>query len=62
MNPIPQPAGHGNAHYHRLKIGVMGSASGPQIEDPVAQDKAKKLGAEIARRGHIFINGACKSE
>ncbi len=59
MNPIPQAAGHGNAHYHRLKIGVMGSASGPQIEDPVAREKAKKLGAEIARRGHIFINGAC---
>lgn len=60
MNPIsPIPAGHGNAHYHRLKIGVMGSASGPQIEDPVAREKARKLGAEIARRGHIFINGAC---
>jgi uncharacterized protein (TIGR00725 family) len=59
MNPIPHPAGHGDAHYHRLKIGVMGSASGPQIEDPVARDKAKKLGAEVARRGHIFINGAC---
>lgn len=57
MTPIP--AGHGNAHYHRVKIGVMGSASGPQIEDPVAREKARKLGAEIARRGHIFINGAC---
>ncbi len=59
MNPVPEPAGHGNAHYHRLKIGVMGSASGPQIEDPVAREKARQLGAEIARRGHIFINGAC---
>lgn len=59
MNPIPEPAGHGNAHYHRLKIGVMGSASGPQIEDPIAREKATKIGAEIARRGHIFINGAC---
>jgi uncharacterized protein (TIGR00725 family) len=59
MNPIPEPAGHGNAHYHRLKIGVMGSASGPQIEDPVAREKATKIGAEIARRGHILINGAC---
>ncbi len=59
MNPIPQPAGHGNAHYHRLKIGVMGSASGPQIEDPVAREKSRLLGKEIARRGHIFINGAC---
>ncbi len=48
-----------NKHYHRLKIGVMGSASGPQTEDPHAIDIARKLGAEIARRGHIFINGAC---
>lgn len=37
----------------------MGSASGPQIEDPVAREKAKTLGREIAKRGHIFINGAC---
>ena len=59
MNPIPEPAGHGNAHYHRLKIGVMGSASGPQSQDPISREKAKRLGAEIARRGHIFINGAC---
>lgn len=43
----------------KLKIGVMGSASGPQIEDPIARDKAKILGSEIGRRGHIFINGAC---
>lgn len=43
----------------KLKIGVMGSASGPQIEDPIARDKARALGAEIGRRGHIFINGAC---
>lgn len=37
----------------------MGSASGPQIEDPVAREKARELGKEIAHRGHIFINGAC---
>lgn len=43
----------------RLKIGVMGSASGPQTEDSVAIDKARLLGTEIGRRGHIFINGAC---
>lgn len=49
----------GTKHYHRLKIGVMGSASGPQTEDPIAREKAAKIGAEIARRGHIFINGAC---
>ncbi len=46
-------------HKRKLKIGVMGSASGPQINDPIAREKAKKLGAEIARRGHILINGAC---
>lgn len=44
---------------HKLKIGVMGSASGPQIENPVAREKARELGREIGRRKHIFINGAC---
>ncbi len=48
-----------NSHYHRLKIGVMGSASGPQTEDPLAREKARTLGHTIAKRGHIFINGAC---
>ena len=42
-----------------LKIGVMGSASGPQIEDTIARQKARDLGEEIARRGYILINGAC---
>jgi uncharacterized protein (TIGR00725 family) len=46
-------------HEHLLKIGVMGSASGPQVEDPIAIEKAKKLGEEIGKRGYIFINGAC---
>ncbi|MBI1812787.1 LOG family protein [Candidatus Peregrinibacteria bacterium] len=46
-------------HNHRLKIGVMGSASGPQTEDPVARTKARELGRQIAKRGYIFINGAC---
>lgn len=44
---------------HKLKIGVMGSASGPQIENPHAREMARKLGAEIGKRGFIFINGAC---
>jgi uncharacterized protein (TIGR00725 family) len=44
---------------HKLKIGVMGSASGPQIEDAHAREMARELGREIGRRGHIFINGAC---
>ena len=42
----------GDKHYHRLKIGVMGSASGPQTQDPIAREKAGKLGADIARRGN----------
>ncbi len=46
-------------HRRKLKIGVMGSASGPQTEDRVARQKAKQLGMEIAKRGHICINGAC---
>ncbi|OGJ81979.1 hypothetical protein A3J91_05570 [Candidatus Peribacteria bacterium RIFOXYC2_FULL_58_10] len=44
---------------HKLKIGVMGSASGPQISDPIAQEKARNLGRAIGKRGYIFINGAC---
>ena len=55
-NPNPNPK---VAHHHKLKIGVMGSASGPQIEDPRARELARKLGNEIGKRGHIFINGAC---
>lgn len=43
----------------RLKIGVMGSASGPQIKDESAREKARTLGKAIGERGHIFINGAC---
>ena len=46
-------------HEHRLKIGVMGSASGPQIVDPHAREMARELGREIARRKYYFINGAC---
>jgi uncharacterized protein (TIGR00725 family) len=46
-------------HNHKLKIGVMGSASGPQIENPEALEKARELGREIAKRGHVLINGAC---
>ncbi len=59
MNAFPLTGVNGNSHYHRLKIGVMGSASGPQTFDPVAREKARVLGTEIGKRGHIFINGAC---
>lgn len=44
---------------HRLKIGVMGSASGAQLDDDDSRGRATELGREIARRNHIFINGAC---
>lgn len=44
---------------HTLKIGVMGSASGPQTEDPIAREKARALGRAIAEKGFVFINGAC---
>ncbi len=46
-------------HGRKLKIGVMGSASGPQTEDTGAREKARKLGEEIARHDMILINGAC---
>lgn len=46
-------------HNRKIKIGVMGSASGPQIENPIARRKARQLGEAIAKRGHILINGAC---
>lgn len=55
MNALPLTGGHS----HRLKIGVMGSASGAQTEDPIARQKATEIGREIAKRGHVFINGAC---
>lgn len=59
MNALPLNNHSGNEHYHRLKIGVMGSASGPQTLDAAARATARKLGEEIGKRGHIFINGAC---
>ncbi len=48
-----------NAHTHRIKIGVMGSASGPQTQDSVAREKARELGREIGKRNFVFVNGAC---
>ena len=43
----------------KLKIGIIGSASGPQTEDSGAVQKAREMGTEIGKRGHILINGAC---
>ena len=43
----------------RIKIGVMGSASGPTIKDAGALERAFRLGGAIARRDVILITGAC---
>lgn len=43
----------------KLKIGIIGSASGPQVTEPVAIAKARTLGTTIGKRGYILINGAC---
>jgi uncharacterized protein (TIGR00725 family) len=52
-------ASSGVPEERRLKIGVMGSASGPQTENLIAREKARMLGKAIGERGHVFINGAC---
>lgn len=43
----------------KLKIGVMGSASGPTIQDPQNIRLARELGRQIARHDCLLINGAC---
>lgn len=43
----------------KIKIGVMGSASGPTLRDPRAVALAERLGVAVARRGCILITGAC---
>jgi uncharacterized protein (TIGR00725 family) len=43
----------------KIKIGVMGSASGPTTRSPEAIKKARALGRAIARRECILITGAC---
>ncbi|MBI3269682.1 MAG: LOG family protein [Planctomycetes bacterium] len=43
----------------KVKIGVMGSASGPTIKNPENIRKARQLGRRIAERDCICINGAC---
>jgi uncharacterized protein (TIGR00725 family) len=43
----------------KIKIGVMGSASGPTTRDPKARRLARALGQAIARSGSICITGAC---
>jgi len=43
----------------KIKIGVMGSASGPTIRDPESVARALALGEAIARKDCICITGAC---
>ncbi len=43
----------------KLKIGVMGSASGPTIESQENIKKAIEVGHYIAQAGCILVNGAC---
>ncbi len=42
-----------------LKIGCMGSASGPTLKKPGNVEKCRKVGEEIAYRGFITVTGAC---
>lgn len=43
----------------KLKIGVMGSASGPTIESQETIRKAIEVGHHIAQAGCILVTGAC---
>ena len=43
----------------RLKIGVMGSASGETIEKEHLLEKSREVGRWIARKDCILVNGAC---
>lgn len=43
----------------KIKIGVMGSASGPTLDKAGNDEKCREVGREIARHGLILINGAC---
>lgn len=43
----------------KLRIGVMGSASGPTLKVQETITKSIKVGQEIARADCILVNGAC---
>lgn len=43
----------------RVKIGVMGSASGPTIANERSVRLAREIGHWIAKAGCILVNGAC---
>ncbi len=44
---------------NKIRIGVMGSASGPLLEDPKVIEKSYILGRKIAQNDCILVNGAC---
>ncbi len=44
---------------HKFRIGVMGSAQGPSIVQKENTELAMVVGEEIAKSGHILLNGAC---
>ncbi len=43
----------------KLKIGVMGSASGDMTENKMFLEKSRQVGRCVARRDCILVNGAC---
>ncbi len=43
----------------KLRIGIMGSAQGPTIENQENISKAIKIGHHIAKNNCILVNGAC---
>lgn len=43
----------------KIRIGVMGSAQGPSIENQESIKKAIELGHHIAKADCILVNGAC---
>ena len=40
-----------------MKIGVYGSASGELSDE--TKEKAREIGRQIAKKGHIVVTGAC---
>ncbi len=44
---------------YRLKIGVMGSASGSVMRNKKAVKGSRTIGSEIAKHGCTLVNGAC---
>jgi uncharacterized protein (TIGR00725 family) len=43
----------------KLKVGVMGSASGKLLADPLILGRVQALGRAIAEAGCVLVNGAC---